>query len=218
MNRNISLIAGLVLIFSFIFFDIIVPQSKSDIEYITLPRSRIWIDGSSTVNEFSCSTSEVNGVGYLGGNKAADSMDVKNDSATVNITVNVKTFDCGIDAMNDDMYNAMKYKVHPEIKYKLLSAMIINNPDSASTNKIMLNTYGELTIAGVTNKVNILISVYSLKDDIYHLVGAKQLSMHDFDITPPSHFFGIIKAHDQLVVHFDLYAKEKYNVGIISGK
>jgi YceI-like domain len=217
MIRKISLVGSLVILFSIGFAGSLFPQDKPTIEYVTLPQSRIWIDGSSTVNEFSCSTHDVSGIGYLGAKKAADSLNTKNDSASVNITVIVKTFDCGIEAMNDDMYNAMKYKNHPEIQYKLLNARIVDKPDSSNTDKLVLDTYGELTIAGITNKIDIMINVSSVKDGIYHLIGSKPLSMHDFDITPPSHFFGIIKAHDQLVVHFDLYAKERPNVGLLSG-
>jgi hypothetical protein len=217
MNRNISLVVGLILLFGIGFTSTMFSQDKPEIEYVTLPESRIWIDGSSTVNEFSCSTHDVNGVGYMGGKKVSDSLDTNNDPASVNITVIVKTFDCGIEAMNNDMYDAMKYKNHPEIEYKLLNARIVDKPDSSKTDKLVLDTFGELTIAGITNKIDILINVNSVKDGIFHLVGSKPLSMHDFDITPPSHLFGIIKAHDQLVVHFDLYAKERPNVGLLSG-
>lgn len=221
MNRKISFVAVIIgFFFSAGFFDSALAQTKTGTQYVTLPRSRIWIEGSSTVNEFSCSTQKVDGIGYLKGKTDSTTEEANSkDSSAVDISVMVKSFDCGIGAMNDDMYKAMKSSEHPTIEYKLIRARVMMKADSLNAVKFVLDTYGDLTIAGVTNKEDILISVRGLDDGIYHLEGSKVLSMNDFDITPPSHFFGIIKAHDQLVVHFDLYAKEQTTtVGLLSSK
>lgn len=183
-------------------------QNRAKIEYIALAKSRIWIDGSSTINDFSCSSDKIKGYGYLKSNQnSSQRMKKAGDSSVVDITVSVKSFDCGVEGMNNDMHNALKYEKYPLIKYRLLDADVLSKKDSLSAAKFTLNTKGELSIAGVTNTVNILMHVDKLNDGTYHLVGHKPLSMYDFDITPPSAFFGLIKAHDKLTVYFDLYAR-----------
>lgn len=182
-------------------------QGKTKIEYIALAKSRIWIDGSSTINDFSCSSDKIKGFGYLRPTQNTPKQIQASDSSVVDITVTVKSFDCGVEGMNNDMHNALKYERYPLIKYRLVDADVLSKKDSLSAAKFTLNTKGELSIAGVTNTVNILMQVDKLNDGTYHLVGHKPLSMYDFDITPPSAFFGLIKAHDKLTVYFDLYAR-----------
>jgi hypothetical protein len=48
--------------------------------------------------------------------------------------------------------------------------------------------------------------VKGLRDGKYEILGRKELSMLDFHITPPSAFFGLIRADEGLVVNFDLIA------------
>ncbi len=199
---SIFLIAGLVIPTNYSF-----AQDRTKIEYIALAKSRIWIDGSSTINDFSCSSDKIKGFGYLKPNQNADQQIKSSDSSIVDITVSVKSFDCGVEGMNDDMHDALKYERYPLIKYKLLNADVVSRKDSLSDAKFTLNTKGELSIAGVTNIVNILMHVEKLNDGTYHLIGHEPLSMYDFNITPPSAFFGLIKAHDKLTVYFDLYAR-----------
>lgn len=182
-------------------------QGRTKVEYIALAKSRIWIDGSSTINDFSCSSDKIKGFGYLGQNENSSNQLKTPDSSVVDITVTVKSFDCGVEGMNNDMHNALKYEKYPLIKYRLLDAEVKSKIDSTDGTKFLLETKGDLSIAGVTNVVNILMHVVQLPDGTYHLKGHKPLSMYDFNITPPSAFFGLIKAHDKLTVYFDLYAR-----------
>lgn len=182
-------------------------QNLDEVKYVTLPGSKLWIDGTSTVNEFTCNTTSVNGYGYVENSKfdsngIKDSVDKKDEAF---VAVLVHSLDCGKDIMNEDMYNAMKSKKYPTIRYKLLSAKLASNPDSSKL-WYELETKGQLFIAGKLNLVNIKMKVEKLQSGVFRLVGSKPLFMHDFGITPPSHFFGLIRAHDKLIVHFDLLA------------
>jgi hypothetical protein len=73
-----------------------------------------------------------------------------------------------------------------------------------------LRTVGKLTIAGKTREDTIYTSVKMLPDRRYEIVGEKSISMLDFDIDPPSAFFGLIRANENLIVKFDLLASPQY--------
>lgn len=173
------------------------------IEYRTLPGSKMWIDGTSTLNDYTCLTKNVDGYAEI--DSPADLKKSSPDKDKAFLTVMVRSLNCGKELMNDDMYNAMKSNKYPFIKYELLDAHLVGKADSAS-GWYKLETIGNLLIAGDTNKVNILMNVKKIGDGVYRLVGQKALTMNDFGITPPTHFFGLIRAHEGLTVHFDLLA------------
>ncbi len=179
-------------------------QESGDIYYITSPSSKLWIDGTSNIDSFTCKSQVVNGYAEIGGEP--DTADTSYNNDKVIVSVSVKSLNCGNGLMNNDMYDAMKADKYPAIKYELLNARLSSHPDSSGW--FTLNTFGKLFIAGKDNRVKIKIKVKQLADGKYRLVGSKPLSMLNYGITPPSHFFGLIRAHDKLVVHFDLVAEQ----------
>lgn len=176
-------------------------------EYVTKEGSRIWIEGTSTLNNFRCQARLVKGFAYLHSTinleqKLKENSKSDNDRDEVTLTILSHDLDCGMDAMNEDMYRAMKTGEFPVIKYRLINAYITEDEDS--TGWSVLATSGDLTIAGVTKKVDIIVKVIRLKNGDFRLVGDKLLKMSDFDIDPPSHLWGLIKAHNNFSVLFDL--------------
>lgn len=183
-------------------------QVGSSQRYITLPGSRLWLEGTSTINGFTCSTLEVVGSASLPFDQSSEKSIMRTASeskTTVQVNIAVKTLDCGNGMMNADMYKAMKMDEHPFIRYELIQAEA-KTSEELTKGMVQINTVGMLTIAGKTNQVEIPIIVQQLSDGQFHITGSKPVSMFDYNITPPSAFFGLIKAHDQLVVHFDIIA------------
>ncbi len=178
-------------------------QQTNDVRYITLPGSKLWIDGTSNIDSFTCKSHYVAGYADLDHEAKANTKSTGKD--TVIVSVLVHSLDCGKDLMNDDMYNAMKAAKFPVIKYELLDAHLSSHPDSLK-GWFTLDTKGYLFIAGKKNAVKIKMQVEKLPDGNYRLVGSKPLLMKNYGIIPPSHFFGLIHAHNKLVVHFDLLA------------
>ncbi len=183
-------------------------QSINEIRYVTLPGSKMWIDGTSNIDSFTCKTQNISGMAEIlkikdaGGKSIQQNTDEKD---SVKVLVAVKSLDCGNSLMNDDMFNAMKYKKYPMIKYILLNAHLESMQDTAG-GWFILDTKGYLFIAGEKNEVDIPMKVRKLSDGSFRLIGSKALSMKDYGIIPPTHFFGLIRAHEGLVVHFDLLA------------
>ncbi len=182
-------------------------REKNKYTYQLENGSRLWINGSATLGSYECRTIAVFGTGKI----SHDSSDIAehptgpDPDSGIKIAVMVKLLDCGNRAMNKDMFKALRADSDSLILYKLIDARIKNYP--ASTKKeIELRTIGDLTIAGITRRDTIDTEIRILKDGKYEIVGEKTLSMRDFDIIPPTAFFGLIKADEKLVVGFDLIA------------
>ena len=175
-----------------------VTMVRAQSSYQAVPGSKLWFDGSSTVNTFSCSTVQVNGTALF-----------EKDTPAVFVEIAVRTLNCGNDGMNDDMFHAMKTNEYPLIQYVLRSTGNASvNPQSG---EIHVVTSGDLTIAGSSESVEIPISIMPLGGGRYRVRGTKPLSMHEFHITPPSAFFGLIQAHDLLIVSFDIIVEKSLN-------
>ncbi len=195
------------LIFILAFFGAtIFPQQRDSRKYVTKPGSKLWIEGTSTLNDFNCRATLIKGFAFLHSTVNLEEKLKENDESPqtddeVDVTILARSLNCGMDAMNQDMYNAMKADKYPSIHYSLIEAHIVDK-DSAGWSDLM--TTGDLTIAGVTKTVDILVKVKRLRGGDFRLTGNKALSMKDYGIEPPNHLWGLIRAHDNFSVHFDL--------------
>ncbi|HUX60297.1 MAG TPA: YceI family protein [Ignavibacteriaceae bacterium] len=182
-------------------------QQKDFIKYVTQPGSRLWIEGSSTISSFNCKARLLKGFAYIHSSDILSEKLTKGfkrdvDKDEVDVTVLVYSLDCGLEAMNEDMYHAMKAAQFPTLRYDLIDAHLSSKADSAGW--FELETKGELTIAGETNVVDIIVKVLHMQNGSYRLIGSKSLMMKDYGIEPPSHLWGLVKAHNRLKVFFDL--------------
>lgn len=153
------------------------------------PDSRLWIEGSSTVNRFMCEAGQISGEASLNGGQT-DAL----------VVVPVETFDCGKSRMNRDLYDALKSEEHPRIVFELDDARV-----SAPADEVYeVAVTGRLTIAGVTRSVSLVAEGRGNGGNGYRVTGRLPLSMTDFNVEPPTALAGLIKAHERIVVGFDL--------------
>lgn len=179
-------------------------------EYKLESGSRLRLEGTATIGEYKCETRAIDGLGMLGRNTGRDSGSADSGLASdeVRVSMFVRSFECGKRAMNSDMYNAMKADSFPSIEYKLVHAEILTDSETVDSART-LDTVGELTIAGVTRLVGMSVRITRMSPRRFRVLGSKDLSMHDFGVTPPTALWGLIKADDKLVVSFDLVATEE---------
>ncbi len=204
LNKLISISYSAV----FIIISLLTPaiaQDSHEVSYATLPGSKLWFDGTSNIDKFICTSHQVNGYAEIINDSKMKSNSLEKDKVVV--TIQVHSLDCGKELMNEDMYNAMKADKFPDLKYELLEAKTLNKTDS--TNWYSLQTRGILFIAGEKNIVDIDLKVENLRNGYFRLTGSLPISMLDYAIVPPTHFFGLIKAHENLIVHFDILAHEE---------
>lgn len=185
---------------------VIFPQESNKIKFKTLNGSKVWIEGTSTINDFICGTQTVEGNGYILETKKIVADSTLQENILQNngsLIVKVFTLDCGKEQMNDDMLEAMKADEFPFIKFELTNAEGIKK-DSLNKDEFNIKVTGNLTISGKSNLISMVMDITKLQNKIYRVKGSRDLLMKDFDITPPSALWGLIKAHDEIVVHFDL--------------
>ena len=169
--------------------------------YILLPGSYVGFNGSSFINTFTCGTDSVSGLGS--GTITSGSLALV-DCAKV--MFKVETLDCGSPFMNTDMYDALKADVNNLIEFELSTINKIeqSNKNDGSYNVVVL---GNFSVAGITKNYEMVFNIKTVKKNLYKITGSKELSMYDFEITPPTALFGLITANDTLEIYFDLLVK-----------
>ncbi len=162
--------------------------------YEVAPESRFWIDGSATTGPWTCEADGISGHGVLGG-----------DALRAEVSVPVRAFDCGSGPMNRDLRHALRADAHPAIAFTLDRAETLGG-DARPGAWVRVRATGRLRLAGVERPVTLDAEGRQLADGRVALRGRKDLRMTDFDVDPPSHALGLVRAHDPIVVRFDLAA------------
>jgi polyisoprenoid-binding protein YceI len=168
--------------------------------YQPTPESYIWIEGSSNVNEFTCKSDRVRG-------QARVSPEIGGIQATsVEVIIPVKGLDCGKRQMNRDMYKTLRADDFPDIQFELIDAYIVGDTP-VEGNSYLIRVEGNLTVAGETRHVAFEALGEMGVNNKYKIRGKKDILMTDFGLEPPTALLGLVKARDELVVHFELLAQ-----------
>jgi polyisoprenoid-binding protein YceI len=171
-----------------------------EVVYQPAPESFIRIEGSSNVNEFTCMSDSVKGHARVSSNNDGT------EETHVEVAVPVKGLDCGKRQMNRDMYRTLKADDHPDIQFRLIQAYVVGVAPGDG-NSYLIRVEGELTVAG-SKKFVVFDAMGEMKaDNKYSIRGKKDILMTDFGLEPPSALLGLVKARDELVVHFELLAQ-----------
>lgn len=162
-------------------------------------QSGVWIDGTSSVNEFTCKAGELAGFGRMAGGE---------QQAEAQVLMPVTRFDCGKKKMNQDFYEAMQANKQPVIRFRLTSADLLDAPASQyEHDAYRLQIAGVVALAGKQEEVEFAADARALDQDRWIVEGRIPLRMSDFGIEPPSALFGLIKARDPITVRFRLVGR-----------
>ncbi len=157
--------------------------------------STLELKGTSTLHNFECKSRTIEG-----------SLAVDNNAMTfaeVNVTIPVKGIHSGNSSMDDNMYEALKAKDNPNITFSLIS--VDTRAIAGQGTPTQKDTVrGNLTIAGKTLPVDLVVKVAHSKNGTIGVEGSQDLLMTDFGIEPPSFMFGALKAGNKVTVDFNL--------------
>jgi hypothetical protein len=116
------------------------------------------------------------------------------------------------DAMDGIMYEklratedpATKKIPCPRIEYRL-SELVLKEAPKTKDGAYVFDSKGELAIAGVTNKITMVVNVLPLGEKKLKVTGTTTLKMTDFKIEPPSPkiALGLIKTGDPVKLIFE---------------
>lgn len=186
----------------------ITPQGSIEIE----EGGELWIEGSASIVDYSCKAEQLSGNGNIE-NTSQPQQNVKGQgSVSIEVTIPVKSLECGKRAMNKDMYEALKAEDYQLIRYQLLSASMVDNAEAVTGNDnswMDIKTRGILEIAGIKDTTQVFVQGHLINGERFRVKGNKQISMNTYKIKPPTAMFGLIKASSELTVHFDVTVRLK---------
>ena len=166
------------------------------------PQSRLWVEGKSTIKDWTCQAPDVRAaVEASGTNAVAQLLAGEKVVKTVDVTLSSEKLDCGSGTMNDHMKKALKVGDFPKIDFRLATYDLKRGADGISGTLI-----GTLTLGGVKKSIDIP-ATGTTENGALHVLGSYELKMSDYDLTPPSLMFGRIKVRDNVIVKFDLLLK-----------
>lgn len=99
--------------------------------------------------------------------------------------------------MDNKTWEAFHYEKYPSITFLMTDKKI-----NASNNSI--NVTGDLTMAGVTRRIEFIVNYKMLPEGDLEVSGSKQLRMTDFKMEPPTAMMGTIKVGDEITISFQI--------------
>lgn len=164
------------------------------INYVGTPQSRIWVDGTSTIHDWTCE------VGAVTADISAP--DGFADLSKAVITVKSDALECKNGTMNKKALEALDAKKHPTITYTASA-----NKVTTSGADISIETTGRLEVAGQANTVNAKVTGKTQSDGSIRFTGTLPIKMSDYGIKPPTAMLGTMKTGDDVKVRFDIIVK-----------
>ena len=167
------------------------------------PRSRLWVDGTSTVRSFKCQAGALDArvaatrpgavAALIAGEKAV---------RTAELIVPATALDCRNGTMNEHMLRALKAGQHPTIGFRITSY------ETAKGDTALRGTAtGELTLGGVTRTIVVAADVAEDAEGTLRITGRHELNMKEFGLKPPTLMMGTMKVNEKVTVGFDLHLK-----------
>lgn len=203
LHPILSLLAAFVLIFPYggVLYAQTVFVADSD--------SRLWIEGRSNINQFECLANEYSGQASVTNTAVTENENTEfRHELDITVEILVDGFECGRNRMNRDLKDALKSDQYPAIVFEYKDAEVLSVPEGESDTYRMLVS-GDLTVAGVTRRIEFETNGLYRNDGRMEAMGKKEINMTDYNVEPPSGLFGLVKAQDELTVHFDIIAIPK---------
>lgn len=177
--------------------------------FVPLNESRLWLEGSSNVNEFECHAEDYAGEATVPETEEAPSLKTFSSKLLLlKIDIQVDSFECGKQRMNEDLREALKSDQFPEITFLYEDSILLSTPTDMNDG-FQLRVRGLLTVAGTTKEIQFNTEAYYINQRRVRATGQTTINMTDYEVKPPTAFMGLIKANEELTVNFDLIAEPK---------
>lgn len=181
---------------------LIASSPSSMYTYTVQEESWISLSGSSNINTFDCySNSDV-----LNGNLIVTANGNENALNFTNalLKLNVKSFDCKNPMLNKDLYKTLGAEETPFITIELIDATTTRQMEVNRTIIGKMTATIAVTINNKCKMVEIPITWQKVGASNFRFTGSKELNMSDFDISPPTAAFGLIRVNNQISISFSM--------------
>jgi polyisoprenoid-binding protein YceI len=189
-----------------------VPAPAQGTRMSLRPESKVVLAGGSNVHDWACNSSAFDAAITMDDSYGSPFTSVARPITSVVVTIPVKSLKCGKGKMDDNMYKALKADQFTEIKYVLDTYEV--NREGTTADAFVARTTGDLTVAGVTKKVEIPITADRLPNGGMKGVGTAKLLMTDFGIKPPVALLGTLRTKNEIEITFTVLLDKSTVVAI----
>lgn len=160
---------------------------------VVLAESKLVVDGTSNVHDWTIEAKAMSG-------KASVTLDAGDLKAikSLDFSVEVEQLKSGKSGMDKNTFKALKSTSHKNITFKLVKVIKIT---TISDNNYTIETQGDLTIAGVTKRINQSFTV-KLTGKKMVFTGKQKIDMTVYGVEPPKALMGTIKTGKDVTVDF----------------
>ena len=154
--------------------------------------------GSSNVHDWTMASPKIESQGEF---KVEG--DVLRALSSFTLSLDAKSLKSEHELMDSRTYKAIKADQFPKITFKLNTATITQ----VQKGKYAIKTTGDLTIAGATQNITMLVTAVVNADNTVTCTGTENLKLTDYKIDPPSFMLGAMKVKNELTIQFNLVYK-----------
>jgi polyisoprenoid-binding protein YceI len=173
------------------------------VRYDAQPGSKIKIDGTSTVHDWTVEGQIIGGFLELDPSFDFNSPKPGKVNAKVQATVPARSLrnSKNYKGMDERMHEALKVKEYPKIEYKLTELTL---KEAKAGEPLRFDSKGELTVSGVTQTLSMPVTMEK-QDGKLKTSGDLSLKMTSFKIDPPAPkvALGLISTGDDVKIRFE---------------
>lgn len=160
---------------------------------VVLAESKLVVDGTSNVHDWTIEAKAMSGKASV----ALESGDLK-VIKSLDFSVEVEQLKSGKSGMDKNTFKALKSTSHKNITFKLVKVVKIT---TISDNNYTVETQGDLTIAGVTKRINQSFTAKLIGKKMV-FTGKQKIDMTLYGVEPPKALMGTIKTGKDVTVDF----------------
>ena len=198
--KNTCLILVLVIIQVYL----VKAQDAPQYKYIISSESKLWFEGTSTLHGYKCVAKEITG-SFIMKEMISDSTTIRFSNAAIAgiLQIPVLSIDSGKGKMDKKMRKLLKADDYPEIIFELTNLEVTASPETGKA-QVQLKTMGNVKVAGVEKTIALEVIGNLEPNGTIRFSGSKKLLMTDFNIKPPTMFFGRLKTGNEITVYFEI--------------
>ncbi len=198
--KNTCLILVLIIIQVYL----VKAQDAPQYKYIISSESKLWFEGTSTLHGYKCVAKEITG-SFIMKEMISDSTPIGFSNAAIAgiVQIPVLSIDSGKGKMDKKMRKLLKADDYPEIIFELTNLEVTASPETGKA-QVQLRTMGNVKVAGVEKTIVLEVIGNLEPNGTIRFAGSKKLLMTDFNIKPPTMFFGRLKTGNEITVYFEI--------------